>query len=488
MKPELNHTLAAPKGWEMLANAMPDKHPAVDLFTGAYVKPANHQINLDELEDWDVLPQNQQVYPHTQQDMRTPLTDKLHLKDYPLKTTGPASSNTQAHELIHFNHHKAKELITHVNLGIDWLNDNPRQNPSQQNRNEALKLKLIDALGHYADEYWLPLILERFTQKDWQDIATAAGQDQETAHFFSLLIAHLCYNANSEDITHVNHAISEMKKAGIELTPIALDQPKAQAEGAERTIQDKTNPVIGFLLRQPNAPKPYWILGMAGTQPDTLMKNVEAHCKFMLDKNQHWGYSEYYKSIVKPSLTHLLQSIENESGKLQIPQHVHFAGHSLGGAIAHFTALDFPPLGKAAEKPKLMIHANNSPAVGNLELHQKLGEKGAEYMLSNNLKDVVATVPPQFLGYINANKEQPLKPMTTQQHLNEMVSSLKLLGQNWREGFIRHHLSVFLLLYIPQPLRETFINKALFLPTSKNALTLDYKVNQRSFSIDKQVS
>jgi len=445
-------------------------------------------------------------------DMRSPAILFKSAKDYPLRKavtalsydefgtdtpigldTWPGGQRPTDHcthdmsDLKDFDLVGAQQLIEDVAQGLQWLTQNRPVHESQLSKSSHVQTKIIDILDHYASQYWLPNMFKEFQGSDWRALAQAASETDKGSHFLSLLITQLCYSANSSDYGQLHHALTQIRSAGMHIHEISHDAQLNRFDCAvpstlESTSADHTptlvlppkSPIIGFLLRHTD----FWILGLAGTQLVTLSSNVQAHVKATLRDDQHWGYSEYYAKVVRPSFQHLLHNIENCEGSLHIPKTVHFAGHSMGGALAQFAAMDFPPihndkLVETAQNPRtpnIMLHLYSSTRAGNQGLKDKLMAKGAKCMSSRQQEDIVASVPPDFLGYNASDQKQYPNP------LRETAEKLRLLGKNWREGFIRHKLASFLLMYVPEHVRPTFISHLMLLPPPQCEELLGYQV------------
>lgn len=464
----------------------------------------------------------------TTSDMRLPKLMQRSHTDYPLEKISshhsldylsieswPGGQSPEPAISVRYDHQVGKQLIDDIDDSIQWLVNESLTQPAEQKQIDDVQTKVIDMLDFYAGHYWLPLTFERLTPHDWQTLAETAKHDMAAAHYLSLTFVQLAYCANSSEDTRLQHALARIRAAGLAIDPICCDQTtveyvcRTQSPAAAASMRDSLqenrlayitpspinapmsmscpetfkprSPVLGYLMRHDrhkSGQKNFWMLGLAGTQSATLSSNIQASIKAILINDKHWGYSEYYSKVIKPSLLQLLDAIKDCEGDITLPDTIHIAGHSMGGALAQFAALDFPPTSndkvadhkKNAHTPDLVIHLNNSTRAGNHGLRRQLNNKGVQCVSSSHRQDIVATVPPDFLGFSEPNAN----PYPNS--LLETAHKLKLLGKNWREGFVTHRLAVFLLLYTPEILRPIFLEKALHMPAGNNYETLGYTV------------
>ncbi|KAI9010312.1 lipase [Phycomyces nitens] len=80
-------------------------------------------------------------------------------------------------------------------------------------------------------------------------------------------------------------------------------------------------------------------------------------------------------------------------------------GHSLGGAIAPFAALDLYQRDSRISNENIFIYTYGGPRIGNDEFAYYLTSTGITYERTVNNRDIVVHLPPQSFGYLHAGVE-----------------------------------------------------------------------------------
>ena len=119
---------------------------------------------------------------------------------------------------------------------------------------------------------------------------------------------------------------------------------------------------------------------------------------------------------------------------------------------------------------KIQIHLNNASRAGGVALQKALEQCDIEKYASKHIQDIVSHVPPDFLGY---------NPLQTDEKayehlLHETSHKLKILSKNWHEGFVRHRLSNFLIMFTPDKLQKRLMDTHIPTPAPNQHTALGY--------------